>query len=54
LNFTNNKNISKVWYASPDLNLGSSIELDFSQNGNNLIFKIPSLQYWGMIVVEYL
>lgn len=53
LNFANNKNVSKVWYASPDLNLGSSIELDFSQNGNNLIFKIPSLQYWGMIVVEY-
>lgn len=54
LNLANNKNVSKVWYASPDLNLGSSIELNFSQNGNNLIFKIPSLQYWGMIVVEYI
>ncbi|MDO9509829.1 MAG: glycoside hydrolase family 66 protein [Candidatus Magasanikbacteria bacterium] len=53
LNFANNKTVTKVWYASPDLNLGSSVELDFSQNGNNLIFKIPSLQYWGMIVVEY-
>ncbi|OGS72662.1 MAG: cycloisomaltooligosaccharide glucanotransferase [Flavobacteria bacterium RIFCSPLOWO2_12_FULL_35_11] len=53
LNLSSSKNVTKVWYASPDLNLGSSVELDFSQNGNNLIFKIPSLQYWGMIVVEY-
>ncbi len=53
LNLSSSKNVTKVWYASPDLNLGSSVELDFSQNGNNLIFKIPSFQYWGMIVVEY-
>jgi len=53
LNLTDSRNISKVWYASPDLNAGSSAELDFTKNGNNLIFKIPSLQYWGMIVVEY-
>ncbi|MFZ2282285.1 MAG: glycoside hydrolase family 66 protein [Lutibacter sp.] len=53
LNLSSSKNVTKVWYASPDLNHGSSVELDFSQNGNNLIFKIPSLQYWGMIVVEY-
>ena len=53
LNLASSKNVTKIWYASPDLNLGSSVELDFSQNGNNLIFKIPSLQYWGMIVVEY-
>ncbi|MFO7673184.1 MAG: glycoside hydrolase family 66 protein [Lutibacter sp.] len=53
LNLDSSKKVTKVWYASPDLNLGSSLELDFSQNGNNLIFKIPSLQYWGMIVVEY-
>lgn len=53
LNLSSSKNVTKVWYASPDLSHGSSVELDFSQNGNNLIFKIPSLQYWGMIVVEY-
>ncbi|WP_299524890.1 glycoside hydrolase family 66 protein [uncultured Lutibacter sp.] len=53
LNLTSNKIVTKVWYASPDLNKGSSRELEFTQNGNNLVFKIPSLQYWGMIVVEY-
>ncbi|MFV5698844.1 glycoside hydrolase family 66 protein [Flavobacterium sp. ZT3R17] len=53
LNLQNNQTISKVWYASPDLDGGASKELSFSQVGSYLVFKIPSLQYWGMIVVEY-
>ncbi len=53
LNLANSKNVTKIWYASPDLNFGTSVELDFTQNATNLIFKIPSLQYWGMIVIEY-
>ena len=52
-NLVNSKNVTKIWYASPDLNFGTSVELDFTQNATNLIFKIPSLQYWGMIVIEY-
>ena len=54
LNLQNNQAVSKVWYASPDLDGGASKELSFNQVGGNLVFKIPSLQYWGMIVVEYL
>lgn len=53
LNLQNNQAVSKLWYASPDLDGGASKELSFSQVGSNLVFKIPSLQYWGMIVVEY-
>ncbi len=53
LNLQNNQNVTKVWYASPDFDGGASKELIFNQVGGNLVFKIPSLQYWGMIVVEY-
>jgi len=45
--------VSKVWYASPDYNHGSSAELDFTQNGNIISLEIPYMQYWGMIVAEY-
>lgn len=53
LSLANSNTVSKVWYASPDLDGGASKELIFNQVGGNLVFKIPSLQYWGMIVVEY-
>lgn len=53
LNLQNNQTVSKVWYASPDLDGGASKELSFSQVGSFVVFKIPSLQYWGMIVIEY-
>jgi dextranase len=53
LSLTNSNTVSKVWYASPDLDGGTSKELTFSQVGNNLVFKVPLIQYWGMIVVEY-
>jgi len=45
--------VSKVWYASPDYNHGSSAELDFIQNGNTISLEMPYMQYWGMIVAEY-
>lgn len=53
LSLANSDTVSKVWYASPDLDGGASKELIFSQVGNNLVFKVPFMQYWGMIVVEY-
>ncbi|WP_140487398.1 glycoside hydrolase family 66 protein [Flavobacterium sp. GSA192] len=53
LNLANSNAVSKVWYASPDLDGGASKELAFSQVGSNLVFKVPFIQYWGMIVVEY-
>lgn len=53
LNLQNSQTVSKVWYASPDLDGGVSKGLSFNQVGNNLVFKVPFLQYWGMIVIEY-
>lgn len=53
LNFVNSKTVSKVWYASPDFDGGASKQLAFNQVGNYLVFKVPAIQYWGMIVVEY-
>jgi len=53
INMINSKNVTKVWFASPDLNSGSSLELKYAQNSDILTFKIPYLQYWSMIVVEY-
>ena len=45
--------VSKVWFASPDLNGGASVELDFTQNGNQLKVEMPYLKYWSMLVLEY-
>ena len=53
LNLQNSQTVTKVWYASPDFDGGASRALSFNQVGNNLVFKVPLLQYWGMIVIEY-
>jgi dextranase len=50
--YSTNQNVSKVWFASPDLNYGIAIELDFQKNNHNLTFIVPFLKYWDMIVVE--
>lgn len=52
INLTHSGTVTRVWYASPDYNGGNAVELVFSQNGSNINFKVPFLQYWGMIVVE--
>jgi len=52
VNYTANAMVNKVWYASPDYNGGAPVELTFTQNGNTINFKVPSLKYWAMIVVE--
>ena len=52
LNLSHSGAVTKIWYASPDYNGGAAVELAFSQNGSNVNFKVPQLQYWGMIVVE--
>ncbi len=48
-----NKTVKKIWFASPDLNHGSSQMIDFTQDDTNVIFQIPSLTYWSMIVIDY-
>jgi len=46
------KSVTKVWFASPDADGGSSKSLDFTQDGGKLTLKVPSLRYWSMIVLE--
>ena len=47
------KTVKKVWYASPDYQYGTSVELAFSQDGSTLTCTLPDFQYWGMLVIEY-
>ncbi len=53
ITITADKEVSKVWMATPDAYSGSSIELDYVQEGNEVTFTLPSLKYWDMVVVEY-
>jgi dextranase len=47
------KEVAKVWVASPDAYHGSAMELDFAQKGDQLSLTMPSLKYWNMVVIEY-
>jgi dextranase len=47
------RNVSRVWFASPDLDGGASTDLEFTQNGNEINVEVPYLKYWSMIVLEY-
>lgn len=47
------KTVSKVWFASPDVNGGVAQALTFNQSGNDVTITLPSLKYWDMVVVEY-
>jgi dextranase len=53
LQFTSNKTIRRIWFASPDINNGASREISFTQTGSQVAFILPSLLYWDMIVIEY-
>ena len=48
-----NRTVKNIWFASPDVNHGSSQTIDFTQDDTNVIFQIPSLTYWSMVVIEY-
>ncbi|VAW20907.1 dextranase precursor [hydrothermal vent metagenome] len=52
VSYTATQNVSKVWFASPDLNFGNAIELDFQIDGSQISFVVPSLKYWDMIMIE--
>lgn len=47
------KSVSKVWFASPDINGGVARSLEFTQSGNEITMILPSLKYWDMVVFEY-
>lgn len=47
------KSVSKVWFASPDMNGGVAQSLDFTQQSDKVVVSLPSLKYWDMLVLEY-
>lgn len=51
--FSASSTVKKIWYASPDVNFGTSTDIKFTQTGNSVSFTIPFLKYWDMIVIEY-
>lgn len=50
---TSGKEVKKIWFASPDIDYGSSQNIEFTRSDGGAVFTIPSLQYWDMIVIEY-
>ena len=47
------KEVSSVWIASPDTDMGASRQITFTQEGTSIKVTIPSLKYWDMLVIEY-
>ena len=46
------RKIEGVWFASPDEQNISLVPLNFTQDGNTIIFEIPSLKYWDLILIK--
>lgn len=44
--------IKRLWVASPDRLGGMAEQLSFRQEGDFIVFTVPSLKYWTMIVAE--
>lgn len=53
LQLRTDRTVARVWYATPDQNLGASQSLAFTQTGTQVSFTLPYLEYWSMVVVEY-
>ncbi|MEZ5199187.1 MAG: glycoside hydrolase family 66 protein [Bacteroidales bacterium] len=53
VSITTNQTVKEIWVASPDIIGGASRSLEFSQSGNQLVFTLPELKYWTMVVLEY-
>jgi dextranase len=53
LTLATDRQIERIWYATPDQGMGASQELEYSQSGNEVSFTLPFLKYWSMIAVEY-
>ena len=45
-------NVKRIWVASPDCYGGVAQELHFEKNGDLVVFTVPMLKYWSMIVIE--
>lgn len=47
------RTVARIWYATPDQNMGAAAPLQFTQTGSDVAFTLPFLKYWSMVVVEY-
>ena len=45
-------NVKRIWVASPDCYGGVAQELHFEKNADRVVFTVPMLKYWSMIVIE--
>ena len=56
IRITTNKTVIRVWAASPDGDSLDAQPLEFTagmgENGRNIAFTLPTLDYWTMVVVE--
>jgi len=53
LSVSSTQKVKKVWVASPDIIGGATRTLEFSQSGDHVVFTLPELKYWTMVVLEY-
>ena len=44
--------VNKIWVATPDRHAGAPEELTFIQADGKVMFTLPALKYWTMLVVE--
>ncbi|MFI8686936.1 glycoside hydrolase family 66 protein [Rossellomorea sp. NPDC077527] len=47
------REVKKVWFASPDVEGGVPRTIPHDQNDQSLSFTLPSITYWDMVVIEY-
>lgn len=47
------RSVSRIWWASPDQAKLGAHSLDFTNDQAGIMFTLPRLDYWTMIVVEY-
>lgn len=53
VNLEDSGTISRIWFASPDFEGGASRNLDFTRQNGKVLVRLPYLEYWSMLVIEY-
>jgi dextranase len=47
------RKVKAIWTATPDALGGAPVSLTFKREGGKLVFTVPQLKYWDMIVLDY-
>ncbi len=47
------EDVKRIWTASPDIQGGKPIDLEFYQENDEVSVQLPHLKYWSMLVVEH-